>query len=161
MNSKLLILAVLTFVLSALSLYLWTNLNSKNEIISALDSKIEVLERKIKNGESRIAELEELQIEAEEKLSQVRHFDNSASNYRALSVSYTGGVIETQIDGTFEGWEGETVFRMRNGSIWQQASYAYTYHYAYAPDVLIYSKNGITYMKVEGVDDEIQVRRLK
>jgi hypothetical protein len=38
---------------------------------------------------------------------------------------------------------------------------AYTYHYAYPPSVLIY-KSGSTYMmKVDGVDNEISVKRLK
>jgi hypothetical protein len=43
--------------------------------------------------------------------------------------------IETRIAGEFEGWEGETIFMMENAQIWQQASYAYTYHYAYRPEV--------------------------
>ena len=29
-------------------------------------------------------------------------------------------VIETYIDGDFEGWEGETIWKMDNGQIWQQ-----------------------------------------
>lgn len=73
----------------------------------------------------------------------------------------SGGVIESQVEGTFNGWEGETVFKLTNGQIWQQSSYAYTYHYAYRPDVLIYRSAAGYKMKVEGVDDEISVRRLK
>ena len=48
----------------------------------------------------------------------------------------TADVIESQIDGDFEGWEGETIFKLTNGQIWQQTSYAYHYHYAFMPDVL-------------------------
>lgn len=33
--------------------------------------------------------------------------------------------IETQIDGDFSGWEGETIYKLRNGHIWQQARYHY------------------------------------
>jgi len=73
----------------------------------------------------------------------------------------TPEVIETQIDDDFEGWEGETIFKLRNGQIWQQSSYAYTYHYAYAPKVLIYRSGGVYKMKVDGVSGEISVRRLK
>lgn len=70
-------------------------------------------------------------------------------------------VIETQIEGDFEGWSGDTIFKLANGQIWQQSSYAYTYHYAYRPKVLIY-KTGVAYqMKVDGVDSAIQVKRLK
>jgi hypothetical protein len=66
-----------------------------------------------------------------------------------------------KIDGTFEGWDGETIFKLTNGQIWQQASYAYTYHYAYRPDVLIYKDGSVYKMKVEGVDKAITVKRLK
>lgn len=71
------------------------------------------------------------------------------------------GAIESQIDGTFEGWSGETVFKLTNEQIWQQSSYAYTYHYAYRPEVLIYSDGGGCKMKVDGVSDSISVKRLK
>tara|TARA_B110000240_G_scaffold151067_1_gene167373 strand:+ start:68 stop:568 length:501 start_codon:yes stop_codon:yes gene_type:complete len=70
-------------------------------------------------------------------------------------------VIETQIDGDFEGWEGETIFKMMNGQIWQQSSYDYTYHYAYSPEVLIYEFNGSWIMRVEDVDETIEVIQLK
>ena len=54
------------------------------------------------------------------------------------------GVIETRIDGEFKGWEGETVYKMQNGQIWQQASYHYHYHYAYSPEVIIYGQRVVT-----------------
>ena len=73
----------------------------------------------------------------------------------------SAAVIETCIDGTFEGWSGDTVFVLCNGQIWQQSSYAYTYHYAYRPDVLIY-RTGTGYrMQVEGVGTTIAVVRLQ
>jgi len=70
-------------------------------------------------------------------------------------------VIESQIDGEFQGWDGETIFKLTNGQIWQQASYAYTYHYAYMPEVLIYRRSGAYVMRVEGVTGTIQVVRLR
>lgn len=73
----------------------------------------------------------------------------------------SAGVIETRIDGDFEGWDGETIFKLANGQIWQQAAYAYHYHYAYSPAVLIYSSGGTAKMKVEGVSETIAVRRLR
>ncbi len=53
------------------------------------------------------------------------------------------------------------MFKLANGQIWQQSSYAYTYHYAYRPKVLIYKAGAVYQMKVDGVDDAIQVKRLK
>lgn len=66
-------------------------------------------------------------------------------------------VIETQILGEFNGWDGETTFNMLNGQIWQQSSYAYLYHYAFMPKVLIYKYKGSWILKVEGVEETIQV----
>ena len=69
-------------------------------------------------------------------------------------------VIESSIDGEFEGWDGETIFKLSNGQIWQQSSYAYTYAYAYRPNVLIYRSGSVFKMRVDGVDGEIEVSRL-
>ena len=70
-------------------------------------------------------------------------------------------VIESRIDGDFEGWTGETIFKLENGQIWQQKSYSYTYHYKYRPKVIIYSSDGDYMLKVEDVDKTISVVRLK
>jgi len=77
------------------------------------------------------------------------------------SSSSNNSVIETQIDGDFEGWEGETIFKMMNGEIWQQSSYAYLYHYAYSPQVIIYKSSSGYVMKVDGVEETINVVKLK
>jgi FtsZ-binding cell division protein ZapB len=76
-------------------------------------------------------------------------------------VAGSGNVIETSIDGEFDGWDGDTIFKLMNGQIWQQESFAYTYHYAYMPGVIIYKKNGGYYMRVDNVDGEIRVKRIK
>lgn len=88
---------------------------------------------------------------------------------RAVTESYSStpgsstsaDVIESNIDGEFNGWDGETIFKLANGQIWQQSTYAYTYHYAYRPKVMIINNNGRYLMQVEGVSGTIQVKRLK
>ncbi len=77
------------------------------------------------------------------------------------SPARTPSVIETQIDGDFEGWEGETIVKLMNGQIWQQTEYYYTYHYAFMPKVLIYRSGGGYKMKVDGVDRAVGVEQLK
>ncbi len=72
----------------------------------------------------------------------------------------TAAVIESQIDGEFQGWDGETIFKLLNGQIWQQSSYQYHYHYAYMPKVTIYRTDGGYKMKVDGVDQTIYVKRI-
>jgi len=73
----------------------------------------------------------------------------------------TEDVIESYIEGEFTGWDGETIFRLANGQIWQQSSYAYMYHYAYRPKVLIFKSRNVYKMKVDGVNQTINIRRLK
>ncbi len=73
----------------------------------------------------------------------------------------SGDVIESQIDGEFEGWEGETIVKLMNGQIWQQTEYHYNYHYAYAPKVMVYRSGGGYKMKVDGTDQAVGVARLR
>jgi len=68
----------------------------------------------------------------------------------ATRTAPTQAVIETQVDGEFNGWEGETIVKLMNGQIWQQTEYHYHYHYAYMPKVLVYSSSGGYKMKIEG-----------
>ena len=70
-------------------------------------------------------------------------------------------VIESQIEGDFEGWEGETIVKLMNGQIWQQSEYHYHYHYAFMPKVLIFRSGGGYKMKVEGVEKAVAVKQLK
>lgn len=71
-------------------------------------------------------------------------------------------VIESKIDGMFEGWRGDTIVKLTNGQIWQQAEYYYSYRFAYRRlDVLIYQTDGGYKMKVEGGDRSVRVTRLR
>lgn len=79
---------------------------------------------------------------------------------RASNPSGTG-VIETQLDGEFNGWEGETLIKLINGQIWQQTEYHYEYHYAYMPKVLIYPSGGIYKIKIEGTSKAVGAQRLR
>lgn len=142
------------------AVYSQTVITKQAKQIRSLQSDMDDLEKEKKELAQRVQELED-------GLSNVKHFDNDATVRQGYSsgdsggMSFTGSVYEGTIDGEFEGWDGETIFKMMDGSIWQQASYDYTYHYAYMPRVIIFNKDGATYMKVEDVEDIIQVRRLK
>lgn len=80
---------------------------------------------------------------------------------RSVSPSASPSVIESQIDGDFEGWEGETIVKLVNGQIWQQAEYHYEYHYAFMPKVMIYRSGAGYKMKVEGVNQDVAVTQIK
>ena len=83
------------------------------------------------------------------------------TNRQKQTPTTTSALIESQIDGEFSGWDGETIFKLTNGQIWQQSSYAYTYSYKYRPNVMIISINGGFELKVEGIDQRIRVVRIK
>jgi hypothetical protein len=76
-------------------------------------------------------------------------------------LSSCSPAVESTISGEFSGWEGETIFKLDNGQIWEQAEYDYTYDYEYRPDVTIYQTTAGCRMKVEDVEETILVRRIK
>jgi len=71
--------------------------------------------------------------------------------------------VESHIDGDFNGWEGETIYKLDNGEIWQQSTYHYHYGYAYRPEVVIFkSTSGTCHIRVMDDDDEgVDVTRIK
>lgn len=71
------------------------------------------------------------------------------------------GVIESRINGIFEGWDGDTVFSLMNGQIWQQSSFGVVLRLTMSPKVTIYPSYGRYQMHVEGVDQNIYVIRLR
>lgn len=84
--------------------------------------------------------------------------------YQAAQGAYRlsgGSATETQVEGDFNGWEGETIVKLLNGQIWQQTEYHYEYKYAYMPKVLVYSAGGAYKMKVDGLSKAIGVQRLR
>ena len=86
---------------------------------------------------------------------------NDAPPVTARSTPSTTSAIESRVDGSFSGWEGETIVKLANGQIWQQTEYFYHYHYAYAPNVIVYAASGGFKMRVDGIDKAIGVRRLR
>ena len=125
-----------------------------------IKEQYEVLEVSALSADQKLALLEALrnayaagQVKAED--------ERPAARVAAPAVAPTGDVIESQINGAFSGWDGDTIVKLMNGQIWQQSEYHYEYHYAYMPEVLIYSSGGGYKMKVEDLDEAVAVRRLK
>ena len=72
-----------------------------------------------------------------------------------------GSVIESKIDGESEGFEGDTIFKLMNGQIWQQIDGKYKYKYKYMPRVTIISNGSSGKMSIEGIDTTIKVVRIR
>lgn len=67
-------------------------------------------------------------------------------------------LIESRIDGAFEGWQGETVFKLTNGQYWQQVSFGYVYHCAFGPAVRIVGDGASHRLFVDAFEPSIEVR---
>ena len=67
-------------------------------------------------------------------------------------------IVESNVNGEFEGWDGKTLVKLTNGQIWQQNQYYYQKYYAYMPKVFIFSSNGQYRMKVNGIDKSVGVK---
>ena len=72
-------------------------------------------------------------------------------------------VIESNIDGNFSGWDGNTIFNLTNTQRWQQDSPTGTiFVNLFKPAVMIYSTPEGFKMKIAGVDeDPIIVKKLR
>ena len=59
-----------------------------------------------------------------------------------LTISgYIGGMLdaaqEVTLENEFEGWDGETLVELTDGTVLKQAEYSYAYCYAYRPDATL------------------------
>ena len=70
-------------------------------------------------------------------------------------------VIESRIDGDFEGYEHGRVYRLRNGQYWEQTSSDYRYRYAYAPETMLVRRTSGFEMRVDRMDRWVRVRLLQ
>ncbi len=70
-------------------------------------------------------------------------------------------IFESEIDGEFHGWSGNTRFALVNGQVWQQSSTGHARHHAHSPRVMIYRSGPAIKMHVDGIDHTICVERIK
>lgn len=64
-----------------------------------------------------------------------------------------------RIVGEFNGWDDHMLFHLRDGTFWVQARYAYWYHYAYQPEVVLMEESGVYYLGLPGFDQRVEVRQ--
>lgn len=73
--------------------------------------------------------------------------------YSGMSTAIKKGSIK----GEFEGWEGDTLVELTDGSVFKQIEFHYEYLYAYNPDVLILVKPLSIAIFVEGTREYVAV----
>lgn len=67
---------------------------------------------------------------------------------------------KSRISGEFNGWDGDAIFELDNGTKWQQSRYKYTYRYRYRPQAKVWQQGGRYFLEVEGMNEMIEVHRL-
>ena len=67
---------------------------------------------------------------------------------------------DTYISDEFEGWDGDTVYELDDGSKWKLVSYAYSYTYSYHPKAIIWRDGGRYYLEVANMPDKQEVRQM-
>jgi hypothetical protein len=69
-------------------------------------------------------------------------------------------IIESYIDGDWNGWDGDTIIKLANGDIWQQVGANLSLSLGLGNEVFIYKKNNIWFMQVEGEDEAVAVMKI-
>jgi hypothetical protein len=67
-------------------------------------------------------------------------------------------VKRAHIDGNFEGFDDEILFKLTDGTYWIQDEHKHWYHYAYCPEAKILKRGGRVYIQVDGQDEVVPVR---
>jgi hypothetical protein len=75
---------------------------------------------------------------------------------RSAQVRKITDVIESQIEGDFTGWDGETSYRLVNGQTWKQRTPGHDYKNAYMPEVVIYQAPDGYKMRVAGTVADVE-----
>ncbi len=71
-------------------------------------------------------------------------------------------IEEGQLRGSFKGFHNrDTVFEFHGGGKWRQNEYKYDYYYAYMPDTKVVDDDGGYRLVVEGMDDSVEVVRVR
>ena len=82
-------------------------------------------------------------------------------NLSGGGLSSGGSSIESNIDGEWNGWNGDTIVRLTNGQIWEQYGLHLSLSLGLGNDVFLFQKSGTWYMQVDGEDEAVAVIRLK
>jgi len=64
--------------------------------------------------------------------------------------------VRLQLEGEWNGWDGNTIVKLTDGSVWRQEEYLFEYRYSYRPHVTLQGN----VMHVDGMSRGIRVRRL-
>jgi len=68
--------------------------------------------------------------------------------------------LESYITDEFEGWDGDTVYELDDGSEWELVSYTYSYSYSYRPRAIVWQDGCKFFLEVQNMRDKQEVRKV-
>ena len=60
----------------------------------------------------------------------------------------------------FEGWDGNAIYELDDGTKWELTSYTYSYSYSYRPKATIWRDGGRYYLEVATMNGKKEVRQV-
>jgi hypothetical protein len=79
----------------------------------------------------------------------------------SVAVRLVELLVDSVIVSDFDGWDGNTLFELQNGQIWQQVGPGIETHVAVRPRALIFRAGAGPEMHVDGVDSNVRVEQLR
>jgi len=75
-----------------------------------------------------------------------------------VQAAYIGhSILRTRIQGHYNGWEGNNIYKLANGNVLKQMTYQYQNHYSYSPEAIVISYSGAYFLLVDGVNETVGV----
>jgi hypothetical protein len=68
--------------------------------------------------------------------------------------------IHTSIDGEFNGWAGETVFKLSNGQLWEQTEFDLYVTARISPSVTLTTNGGLVTLTVDSSGESVEVQQI-
>lgn len=68
--------------------------------------------------------------------------------------------VDSYISGDFEGWDGDAVYALDDGSRWELVNYSYLYAYQFRPRTIVWRDGDRFFMEVQGMQDRQEVQEV-
>lgn len=68
--------------------------------------------------------------------------------------------MQVTIDGSFTGFDGDTLVKLTDGTFWLQDEYKYWYHYAYCPNAEIFRDGARLRLRLVGQSESVAIRQV-
>lgn len=127
------------------------------------DAKVRAIaEQTAKDAAASLARAAQRAKAEEERTARQAAAVEARAEQQAAAAKEGPSVIESSVDGEFNGFDGDTVIRLLDGSLWEQTEFYWEWHWAYLPKATVFrSQGGGWKMQIEGIRQAVRVRRLK